>query len=144
MEWIKQGLTEWRKANSALQVVTESADGIFNQLWEEIKEIVVAAVRLGISLTTNGSPLSRVVVMADSSFGDRLPSERKLAIVLAADRRSIVASSDAGEMPLKIEVCPDGVVCLIYSDRPITSREAAKEIMQRFIFKGDSPFRLRT
>jgi hypothetical protein len=142
MDWIEQGLDDWRKASSDLQVVTESADGIFTQLWEDIKEIVIAAEKQGIRLMTNGSPQKRVVIMlANSSFfGKPLPADRKLAIDLAADRSSIVARSDAGEIHLKIEVCSDGVVCLKYQSHPITSRDAAKDIMQDFLFKGNSPF----
>jgi hypothetical protein len=59
MDWIEQGLSDWRKANDDLQTVTESADGIFNQLWEDIKEIVDAAKRQGIRLLTNGLPRNR-------------------------------------------------------------------------------------
>jgi hypothetical protein len=141
MDWIKQGLDDWRKASSDLRTVTESADDIFNQLWGDIKVIVDAAGRLGIALLTNGSPRSRVVMMvANSSLGNPLLEDRTLAISLAENRRSITAKSDAGETRLEIAVCPDGVVCLKHQSHQITSLAAAKDIMQDFLFKGSSPF----
>src|ERR1035441_1182998 len=87
MEWISQGLTEWRKSGDDLRAVTESADGIFDQLWEDIKEIVIAATSEDINLRTNGSPQNRVVIMANSSFGKPLPEDRKLTITRSEERR---------------------------------------------------------
>ena len=79
-------------------------------------------------------------MLANSSFGNPLLEDRKLAIILAENRRSITAKSDAGDTRLEIAVCPDGVVCLKHQSHQITSPDAAKGIMQAFLFGGQSPF----
>jgi hypothetical protein len=140
MEWIKEGIDNWREAVRKSDLIAESAEGIFDDLWNEVVEISLAAKTQGMNLATNGAPSKRVVIMDPMHWGPKMVESRKLSIELAKNQRSIVAQSDAGEMVFEIAVCPDGVVCLKRGASKITAREAAKEIMQSFLFKGKSPF----
>jgi hypothetical protein len=133
------------QAHRNVKAVSEAADGVFDQLWEEIKEVCLAGKNRGMNLDTNGSPLSRVVLMlaTHGQSNARSENDRKLTISLSADRRSILAASDSGENEMKIEVCPDGVVCLKFQAHKVSSRDAAKIIMEPFLFSGQSPYSSR-
>jgi hypothetical protein len=142
MEWIEQKLSEWRKMQGDLMAIEGAADSIFEQLWDDIAESARAADLHGMGIKTNGMPRHRTVIMAKPMIA-RMTADRKLAIDLADDRRRITTNSDAGNRDFTIEICPDGVVCLKLLSQRISIQDAAKEVMEDFLFKGNSPFSSR-
>jgi hypothetical protein len=143
MEWIEQKLSEWRKMQGDLMAIEGAADSIFEQLWDDIAESARVADLHGMGIKTNGMPRHRTVIMAQPLMVPRMAADRRLTIDLVENRRRITTNSDAGNKDFTIEICPDGVVCLKLLSQRISIQDAAREVMEDFLFKGDSPFSSR-
>jgi hypothetical protein len=59
---------------------------------------------------------------------------RQLAIALAPDKSEIIADSDTDSLQIPIEVCADGVVRLKRKGQHLSIPQAAKLILEPFLF----------
>jgi hypothetical protein len=139
VDWISNKWSEYRTATANLAAIQQNADTIFGALWASIGEVRMAveqSTRIG--LDTNGTQNDRVVIMV---IGKEGKDSRWMNITLSADLRSITAKwKGAPELSFTIEVCSDGVVCLKFGGREISSRDAARKIMEEFLFGEGSPY----
>lgn len=141
MDWIDKKLTAHNKAKSDVQAVVGAADGIFNAIWGGVVAISQYANERQMRTSTNGSPYDRVVNMTlYPKVGEVSASPRVLHLTLAESRRKIFAKWDGANLDFSIEVCDDGVVCLKLDGRRVDALEAARLIMEPFLFEGKSPF----
>lgn len=141
MDWIIEGVQKRRKAEADLAAVQQHAETLFEQLWQEVTAIVATGNSEQMRLGTNGTTYQRVVWMTvNPKVGQQSASPLRMTVQLSEDKRSINASSHAGEVQFSIAVCPDGVVCLKRDGLKITMRDAGKLIMEDFLFGKDSPF----
>ena len=142
MEWLERRITELQEAKDHKVLLEGTADEVFANLWTEVKAVVSVALQQRISLETNGKPLARVVRMITArAINSAIPESRELVIKLAEHSRWITAESDAGKDSFFLSVDSDGVVFLKFHDQPISAKDAAKEIMDAFLFGGQSPYR---
>jgi hypothetical protein len=141
-EWIESRLAAHQKSVDDLRTIWSGSEILFTHLWEEIVELAKFAESKDMRISTNGSPHERTVLMGMYPVGNQSSAHpRALKIALKQDRRKISASSDAGNIEFSVAVCDDGVICLKDDLFPVSTRDAARKIMEPFLFEGKSPFR---
>jgi hypothetical protein len=140
--WIDEKMAAYRKARKNLEAVAASADMIFGQLWGEIEAIIEGISNRGMQLETNGSPRNRVLIMGLPPHGSERDQRRRLNLALASapGAVTITAKSDADETIFNIEVGSDDIVCLKKQGHELTIQEAARAVMEPFLFSGKSPY----
>ena len=127
MSWVHDRLKAGRESGLI------SASNLYNELWDEISTRVAEAKDGGMPISTNGSSYKRVVVYG-SPLTVPYRKPRQLTIALAPDKSEIIADSDADSLQIPIEVCADGVVRLKHKGKYLSIPEAAKLILESFLF----------
>ncbi len=134
MEWVDQLLKRHEEAKDQRNAVTKVADEIYQDLWKAILEIVRLDSLRMMGLKYNGSPLNHTVTMGN----------RTVVVRLDEDKCGITANvSDGPNVSLKLRCCADaqgGSVCIKHEGVVVSYPEAAKKIMEPFIFGGESPY----
>lgn len=131
MEWLDRRFEVYQQAVADQRSVTQAAEDIYGEVWEAVSEIVKSAKARGISLQCNGFSPKYVVKM----------DQWTLTLKLDTDKCGITASiSDRDDVPLNLRVCPDGTVCIKHEGTRVSNKEAAKLIMEAFLFKEPSPY----
>jgi hypothetical protein len=129
--WIERRMADveaWRAKNASIR---EHAVTIYEALWNEILGHVNEAQQKGFPVSTNGEPRRRLVSLEKKQkHGDCWQFE--LILVDAKDR--IHATGDRVEVMLDLDVCEDGVVCLKLAGSMILIEDAAKRILDPFLF----------
>ncbi len=122
-------MAERQKALEGSRLISEQAEDTFQNLWAEILVLVREAQSKGWQLDTNGSPLARTVSMVAH------PRPRnELRITLQKDKQQIAISGIKSPTKLSFAVCEDGVVCLKHDGREVSLRDAARLIIEPFLF----------
>jgi hypothetical protein len=131
IEWLNKRFDEHEKASDDKRDVVADAENVYGEVWKAVQKVVQEANTRHAGLTLNGYPLKYNVLMGS----------RKLSITLAEDKCSIIAQpSDASPVTLSIRVWGDGTVCIKNNGEPLSYADAARAIMEPFLFEGQSPF----
>jgi len=134
MGWIDDRIAETKARETRDMEIARYAATVFDNLWEEIKRVLAEASSKGIPTNTNGSPEDREVWLSMPIPPGRDSSSRR-EFHLKLDRRDPgISATGAVSIRLSFDLCEDGVVCLKYADNPISISEAAKLILDRFLF----------
>ena len=135
MSWIDERVEQRRRLAERNKALAEGAEVLFNNLWEEItaqaKEAQEKSVAVG---TTNGSVHERLVWAPNVSSLAQPTNRRELKISLRKEREQIAVSGTEFSMILSIDVGEDGVVCLKHNGKPVLIQEAARLILDQFLF----------
>jgi hypothetical protein len=134
MVWLNQRFELYTKSLHSQDAVKRVAAEIYDGLWKEVVEVIAAADKRGMGLKFNGSPLNHTVTMG----------RRNIAIKLDDDKCGItVTLSDGPGLTLKLRECasPAGAtVCIEHEGATIDYPNAARMIMEPFLFGGESPY----
>jgi len=135
MSWIDERVEQRRRLAERNKALAEGAEVLFNNLWEEItaqaKEAQEKSVAVG---TSNGSAHERIVWAPNVSSLAQPTNRRELKISLRKEREQIAVSGTEFSMILSIDVGEDGVVCLKHNGTPVLIQEAARLILDQFLF----------
>jgi hypothetical protein len=134
MSWLDDRIKEDREREERLKLITDEASNMFDSLWKEIFEVIQEAKKKGFPIFTNGSEVQRVVNLSvNPGPNESSRSPKKITLKLAEDKLSISVS---GAISLKflLDVCPDMVVCLKHDGNHISVQNAARMILDRFLF----------
>ena len=119
--------------------VMRGAEGIFNELWDEIVGFAREADAKGMPVKTNGSSFERIVLASEFPYFSNLSRQRNLTITLDRVNEKISASWLDEAIDLLIDVCDDGVICLKHEGKKILLKDAAKLILDPFLFPDLQP-----
>ena len=140
MSWIDERVEQRRRLTERNKAVAEGAEVLFKDLWEEItaqaKEAQEKSVAVG---TSNGSAHERIVWAPNVASLAQPTNRRELKISLSKEREQISVSGTEFSMILSIEVGEDGVVCLKHNGKPVLIQEAARLILDQFLFPELQP-----
>lgn len=141
-DWIDSKLDAHHKSFSEVQTIRNGADELYEHLWKEVVALSQYAATKGMRTFTNGTAYERVVAMSLMPTTDQqVTTPRKLKLALPEDRRKIIASWDSEKIEFALGVYPDGVLVIKRGEAPVSPKEAAKLIMEPFLFEGKSPYR---
>ena len=143
MTWIDDRLAERQKRDEHEQLIADHAETIFNDLWAEIKRSVDEAKSKQIPVYTNGATYERVVLLSvigptrhAQVFGEQVSQQqsppKRLHIKLAKDNSGIIISGPPEK--LYFDVSEDNVVCLKCDKNQISIHDAARAILDPFLF----------
>ena len=124
MTWLDDRTAQSTKRKQEERLILDRAEGIFNNLWQEIVRIVEEAKSKGFPLVTNGSPDQRAIMLK----GERLP------ITLERDAEMITANAPGFTVQLSFAVDKNDVVHLKYGKGALSLKEAAQLILGPFLF----------
>ena len=141
MTWIDDRLAERAMRDKRTELILSNAEEIFNNLWKEIKRSVDEAKSKQLPVSANGSPYERVILIPDpiqpprAAFGEevsRSPVSKRLRVKLEKDASEITV--DGPPHKIAIDVCDDNVVCLKINGKPTSLPDAARAILDPFLF----------
>lgn len=140
MTWIDDRLAERDRRNERAERILSRAEEIFANLWKEIKHCVDEAKSKQLPVSANGSPYERVILIPDPiqpprAFGEevsRSSVSKRLHVKLEKDTSKITVSGPPHE--ITIDECEDNVVCLKINSKPISLPDAARAILDPFLF----------
>jgi hypothetical protein len=133
-DWVNRKFEESGTATADKNAIMADAANIYEELWKAVLSVITAANNRSAGLRPNGFPQRYKVIMG----------ARQVEIALAEDKLSITASySDIAPISIEIRVRPDSTVCLARDGKPLSYTDAARQIMEPFLFAGTSPFATR-
>lgn len=130
MSWIEDRLAQRRQRRSRDSLIASNAEKIYNDLWREVFGLVEVAQDRGIDLIPNGSPYERTVTLPDPPNAE----PRVLTISLNKAVQLISVSGLKSNFNLQFDVCSDNRVCLKHGDAEVLLDDAARQILDPFIF----------
>ena len=133
MSWVDGHFKDHERAEKESAKVRLRAEQLYDELWKEITDRVMDARNGGMLVSTNGSSYERVVLLGGAVMLRPFSEAKQLTITLE-DRRKIVVTWEDGTIEIPLRVRPDGVVCLTHQARELTIPEAAKLILEPFLF----------
>lgn len=137
MGWIHNRRLEQQRRHEEWALIEQEAEAVYNLLWEELQVSVKEAREEGFDLGTNGAPWERVIAWRGKP-SDREPVvyQKELRIRLNKAAGSIVASGyrNGTAVDLKLVVGSDNVVGLSIQDGRVTMAQAARLILEPFLF----------
>lgn len=134
MSWIDERVEQRRRLAERNKAVGEGAEVLFNDLWEEITAQTKEAQEKSVAVGTSGSAHERIVWAPNVSSLAQPTNRRELKISLRKEREQISVSGTEFSMILSIDVGEDGVVCLKHNGKPVLIQEAARLILDQFLF----------
>jgi hypothetical protein len=140
MTWIDERLEQLRRKTERDRAVFDGADRLFDELWAEVEGRVKEANSKGLRVGTNGFAYERIVwASVIPPLEQPSAKRRELRINLHRESEGISVSGSYQTWTLKIDVCEDGVVCLKHNDKAIVIQEAARLILDPFLFPELKP-----
>ena len=139
MSWIDERVEQRRRLTERNKAVAEGAEVLFNGLWEEISAQTKEAQEKLVPCGINGSGHERIVWAPNVSSLAQPTNRRELKINLRKEREQISVSGTEFSMNLSIVVGEDGVVCLKHNGKPVLIQEAARLILDQFLFPELQP-----
>jgi len=134
MHWKNEKYDQFQKQEAERMKVIQNAESIYKGLWDAIQSNVREAKTASIFLKPNGAPLHHTISL----------NTLELKIDLSEDKHSIVTSSDSGKVQLHLIVrSEDEPVSLEHQGKSVTYTEAARLVMEPFLFSGSSPYALK-
>lgn len=114
MDWLEKRATEARDLASREAMIVASASEVYELLWKELLPIIAEANNRKLapigSITTNGTPASRIIKMPTiaTSKSASSSSPKIIRIDLASDKHSIAVNGLGQELKFELSVCDDG------------------------------------
>ena len=139
MSWIDERVEQRRKLTERNRAVAEGAEVLFKALWEEISLQTKEAHEKSVPCGINGSGHERIVWTPNVSSLAQPTNRRELKINLLKEREQISVSGTEFSLILSIDVGVDGVVCLKHNGKPVLMQEAARLILDQFLFPDLQP-----
>jgi len=131
MTWISGRLEQRKKLIDRRNAVANNAENLFGELWIAIITCTTEAKASGLAVETNGTSLERVVAACTPPD----PHKRKeLRIKLDKYGEKVTVSESGRETEFLIDVCDDGVICLKLDGKQVTIQDAARLILDPFLF----------
>ncbi len=135
MSWIEQRLAEKGEREQRNRVIAEHESAVYENLWEQVKLDLEEAQRRGIEVSTNGAPHDRTVSLAVAlKPGEDFTRSKRLHIRLEKGPHLVKVSGGPVSVEFRIDVSSDGVVRLKHGDRQLSAEEAARMILDPFLF----------
>lgn len=139
MSWIDERVEQRRRLTERNKAVAEGAEVLFHDLWEEIAAQTKEAHDKFVQVGTNGSAYERIVWTPNVPSLAQPTNRRELRINLHKEREEISISATEFSLNLSIDVCEDGVICLKHNGKRVLIQEAARLILDQFLFPELQP-----
>ena len=128
MSWIDERLAERKALADRNRLLDEHAVSIYEAVWEEMMKVVEEAkTKGGLALFPNGGLQKRHITWA-------VPSNDRTLNFTMKDKRQIRASGTGVDLVFELDICDGGVVCLKYGVSQVSEQEAARAILDPFLF----------
>ena len=134
MSWIDERVQQRRRLAERNKAVAEGAEVLFNDLWEEITAQAKEAHEKFVAVGIDGSAHEKIVWAPNVSSLAQPTNRRELKINLRKEVEQISVSGTEFSMNLSVAVGEDGVVCLKHNGEPVLIQEAARLILDQFLF----------
>lgn len=137
MSWVDDRINDQRRSADDLALIRQKSETVYGELWNEISNRVADARSGGMTVTINGSDYARAVLVGgDANIYRTRPYEsRQLTITLDKADGKIVATDSGGESrELPLGVDKGNIVRPTYEGKPLTIPDAAKMILEPFLF----------
>ncbi|SPE34140.1 hypothetical protein SBA2_860010 [Acidobacteriia bacterium SbA2] len=134
MSWIDERVQQRRRLAERNKAVAEAAEVLFNDLWVEITAQAKEAQEKSVAVGTDGSAHERIVWAPNVASLAQPMNRRELKISLRKEVEQISVSGTEFSMNLSVTVGEDGVVCLKHNGEPVLIQEAARLILDQFLF----------
>ncbi|MGD0129169.1 MAG: hypothetical protein ABSF46_27910 [Terriglobia bacterium] len=134
MSWIDERVQQRRRLAERNKAVAEAAEVLFNDLWQEITAQAKEAQEKSVAVGTDGSAHERIVWAPNVASLAQPMNRRELKISLRKEIEQISVSGTEFSMNLSVAVGEDGVVCLKHNGEPVLIQEAARLILDQFLF----------
>jgi hypothetical protein len=134
MSWIDERVQQRRRLAERNKAVAEAAEVLFNDLWEEITAQAKEAQEKSVAVGTDGSAHERIVWAPNVASLAQPMNRRELKISLRKEIEQISVSGTEFSMNLSVAIREDGVVCLKHNGEPVLIQEAARLILDQFLF----------
>jgi hypothetical protein len=131
MTWIEERLAQREALHERTRLIVEHTPKIYQAVWEEIMAFVKDGQAAGMALSTGGSVNARVVRSSSPGHPER---DREITVSLIDSKLSASPYGLGTAMAFEFDVCPDGVVCLKRDGARVSEREAARLILDPFLF----------
>jgi hypothetical protein len=139
MSWVHDRLNNEERARKEAAKIRLHADSLYGELWREIAARVEDA-KSKLVVSTNGSEYRRVVLRGGAVTGAYHQPD-KLIISLADDKQTLLIqfvdeyeSDPVTVREIPLGVCDGDIVCLMHDGRQLSIPEAAKLILEPFLF----------
>jgi hypothetical protein len=139
MSWIDERVEQRRRLTERNKALAEGAEVLFNDLWEEIDTQTKEAREKSVAVGTNGSAHERIVWAPNVASLAQPTNRRELKINLRKEREQISVSGTEFSLNLSIDVGEDGVICLKHNGKRVQVQEAARLILDQFLFPELQP-----
>ena len=139
MSWIDERVQQRRRLAERNKAVAEAAEVLFNDLWQEITAQAKEAQEKSVAVGTDGSAHERIVWAPNVASLAQPMNRRELKISLRKEIEQISVSGTEFSMNLSVAVGEDGVVCLKHNGEPVLIQEAARLILDQFLFPELQP-----
>ena len=139
MSWIDERVEQRRRLVERNKAVAEGAEVLFNDLWQEITAQAKEAQEKSVAVGTDGSAHERIVWAPNVASLAQPMNRRELKISLRKEIEQISVSGTEFSMNLSVAVGEDGVVCLKHNGKPVLIQEAARLILDQFLFPELQP-----
>lgn len=133
MSWVDDRSNEEAKAEENRSKIGLYGDKLYEELWEEIADRVADARKRNLPYTTNGSAYERAVIKLTPR--NHPPGEvDRMTVSLDRGEWKILVESDERNLTITMGLCKDEVVCLKHDGRTLSVPDAARLILEPFIF----------
>ena len=139
MGWIDERMEQHRRLMERNRFVADSAESLFDELWKEIAARTKEAHDKGLPAGTDGSAYERIVWASVVPRLSQATNRRELRINLHKQLEDISVTGSDFSLNLSIDVCEDGVICLKHNGKRILIPEAARLILDPFLFPELQP-----
>lgn len=128
MSWIDDRLAERKVLEERNHLLDDHAVDIYTAVWKEMMTFVEEAKTKGFSnLLPNGSVQNRRIILAVHG------NDEALSLTMS-NKRIIRASLPGKELLFDLDVCDGGIVCLKHDGEQVNEQEAARRILDPFLF----------
>ena len=133
MTWIDDRLEERRKLEHRQQTLQAFGFEAFSDLWSKVAADIAEARQKGIQVSTDGGPNERIVRLAAKiEPGEDYATPKELTLSLGDDLRIKIRGATISS--LELGTTPEDVVCLIHNGKEISAEDAARLILDPFLF----------
>jgi len=129
MSWIDERLAQRKALNERNQLLDEHAAEIYAAIWKEMMTFVEEAKSKGFTdLLPNGTAQNRRLILGN-------PDHNRTIMLTMTDKRVI----RGGSLSFELDICDGGIVCLKHDGEQVSERDAARLILDPFLFPEFSP-----
>jgi hypothetical protein len=129
MGWIDERLTQRKALSERNRLLDEHAAEIYAAVWKEMMAFVEEAKSKGfVDLLANGTAQNRRLILGT-------PENSRTLTLTMTDKRAI----RAGSLSFELDICDGGIVCLKHDGEQVSERDAARLILDPFLFPELNP-----